>query len=265
MCGLPAIVSGRPAAHDGLVGPPPWMPERRHRHEDRADPSSGDAPKSSRSHRVRGLRVARGSVGQLRRARAARALPARAAPSTSSSVTPTKTSPTPSATPASWRSDRLLTVPWRLPPTAAVWDGKEMLIVLTQGRTHRSVRRDPGSRTTLRATPGAMCPSFPQPRGCFEGADRPSGPVHELLLWGSPNAAYDPATDTWRQLGRPPRTAGHRSSCGPGSRCSVGAADAATRSPPMDPRIPWPPTRGGSCPRRRSWDATQRVLGPGRR
>lgn len=47
-------------------------------------------------------------------------------------------------------------------------------------------------------------PGAPGPVGCFEGSDRAVWTGTEVLLWGVTNTAYDPATNTWRRLPRPP-------------------------------------------------------------
>jgi hypothetical protein len=137
-----------------------------------------------------------------------------AAPSAApGAVSPTKAAtrtrtppPTPSATPASWA--RIARAPVGDYLIAdAVWDGQEMLVVLTQQ----------APATFCRELVAAYAPAqdrwriltrVPTPKGCFEGSDVPTWTGRELLLWGISNTAYDPATDRWRHLPNPPAGAG---------------------------------------------------------
>ncbi len=170
----------------------------------------------------------------------------------SSSVT---ISPSVTPTPASWRRiSALPTLGAYYPPPAAVWDGHEMLVVLTQA--------DP--KTYCKETLMAYDPStdgwrtasiVPTPKGCFEGSDKAVWTGEELLLWGISDAAYDPATDTWRHLPQPPAGAG-----GPsvvvwtgtqmigwgGGCCDQELADGAAYTPATDSwrRLPPSPLAG---------------------
>jgi N-acetylneuraminic acid mutarotase len=47
-------------------------------------------------------------------------------------------------------------------------------------------------------------PGAPGPVGCFEGGDVAVWTGEEILLWGVTNTAFDPATERWRKLPRPP-------------------------------------------------------------
>jgi Galactose oxidase, central domain len=130
--------------------------------------------------------------------------------STGPVTTPPSTTASPSGapTPATWR--RIAAVPIEgdyYPPAATVWDGDEMLVVITQS--------DP--KTYCSETLVAYAPAtdswraiglVPTPKGCFEGSDKAVWTGEELLLWGISNVAYDPAADTWRHLPRPPAGAG---------------------------------------------------------
>jgi hypothetical protein len=124
-------------------------------------------------------------------------------PSSSSAVTPTSSSSTPSVTPASWR--RIAPVPFRwgyYTPAAAVWDGHEVLLIVTRSGRHADcaenvVAYDPSSDSWRRIS------EVPKQVGCYEGADKAVWTGHELLLSGITNTAYNPATDTWRHLPGP--------------------------------------------------------------
>jgi hypothetical protein len=128
--------------------------------------------------------------------------PPSTSPAVSSSVTPTG-SASPSVTPASWR--RIASVPFRFDyftPATAVWDGHEVLVVVTRGgpRAHCNesvVAYDPSSDSWRRLS------HVPKPDGCYEGSDKAVWTGHELLLSGISNVAYDPVDDTWRHLPAP--------------------------------------------------------------
>ncbi len=129
--------------------------------------------------------------------------------STSPSFTPSSTSSsTPSVTPASWH--RIAPAPIDFDyftPAAAVWDGHEMLLVVT----HNSATGN-CDETVLAYDPSAdswrTLSRVPKPKGCFEGSDKAVWTGHELLLSGISNVAYDPAADTWRHLPEPSIDAG---------------------------------------------------------
>ena len=131
-------------------------------------------------------------------------------PSGSPSISPTPSrsvSPTPAPTPASWR--RLAGSPlhdyW--PPAAAVWDGREMLVVVTHSDPKANC-----AETLYAYNPSEdvwrMVSRVPTREGCFEGVERAVWTGEELLLWGISNAAYKPETDRWRKLPKPPAGAG---------------------------------------------------------
>lgn len=125
-------------------------------------------------------------------------------PSGSPSISPTlsrSVSPTPAPTPASWR--RLATSPLQddyWPPVAAVWDGREMLVVVTHSDPKANC-----AETLYAYNPSddvwRMVSRVPTPEGCMEGGESAVWTGHELLL--TSNTAYDPATGTWRHLPGP--------------------------------------------------------------
>jgi hypothetical protein len=128
-----------------------------------------------------------------------------------STISPTATasvSQTPKPTPASWR--RIPVAPihgYYYTPAAAVWDGKEVLVVATKGGATGDCKEYVVAYDPTLDSWRAMA-RVPAPEGCFEGSDKPVWTGHELLLWGISNAAYNPATDTWRHLPEPPAGAG---------------------------------------------------------
>jgi len=92
------------------------------------------------------------------------------------------------------------------PPAQAVWDGHEMLVVVSQ------FDQKTCSETLLSYDPAtdawSTVSDVPVPKGCYEGTDKAVWTGEELILWGISNAAYDPATDAWRKLPDPPGGAG---------------------------------------------------------
>ena len=178
--------------------------------------------------------------------------------STSTSTAPSSASPTSPRRPASWR--RLAASPITgsyYTPAAAVWDGQEMLVVVTQS--------DPMSfckETLLAYDPSAdtwrTLSRVPTPEGCFEGADKAVWTGDELLLWGISNTAYDPDAGTWRHLPDPPAGDG-----GPsvvvwtgeqmigwgGGCCDVELAEGAAYTPATDAwrMLPPAPLLGEAC------------------
>jgi len=123
-------------------------------------------------------------------------------PTTTGPTTP-PTSPSQAPTQASWQ--RMAASTWRgdyQPPAQSVWDGKEMLIVVTQPNPPDCkefvVAYDPAADSWRTLS------QVPKPKGCFEGLDKVVWTGHELLLWGISNTAYDPETNTWRHLPRAP-------------------------------------------------------------
>jgi hypothetical protein len=87
---------------------------------------------------------------------------------------------------------------------AAVWDGREVLLF---GR--KQLQREPYCRYVtfsydIARDAWTRLPGAPGPAGCFEGSDRAVWTGTEVLLWGVTNTAYNPATNTWRKLPRPP-------------------------------------------------------------
>jgi hypothetical protein len=125
-------------------------------------------------------------------------------PSAISASSTTSVAATPTSQPASWL--RMAPSPIRgdyYLPAAVVWDGNEMLVVVTQSDpkaycTETLYSYDPSSgawKTLSRV---------PTPKGCFEGSDKAVWTGRELLLWGISNAAYDPVADSWRHLPDPP-------------------------------------------------------------
>jgi hypothetical protein len=121
--------------------------------------------------------------------------------STSASATET-VSPTPSITPASW--SRIADAPVKdYYITAAVWDGTQMLVVITQSDP-TSFCRELIAAYSPDDDSWRILTKVPTPVGCFEGSDKPVWTGKELLLWGISNTAYNPETDTWRHLPHPP-------------------------------------------------------------
>jgi N-acetylneuraminic acid mutarotase len=201
--------------------------------------------------------------------------------STASNAPPTASEPSTSSmsasgnpfpTPASWR--RIATSPVHgdyYLPAAAVWDGAEMLVVVTQS--------DP--KSYCKETLFAYDPSndswrtvsqVPTPKGCFEGSDQAVWTGHELLLWGISNAAYDPASDTWRKLPRPPAGAG-----GPsvvvwtgtqmigwgGGCCDEQLADGAAYTPATNSWRMLPPSPLAGRHASGAWTGTEMIIAGG--
>jgi N-acetylneuraminic acid mutarotase len=126
-----------------------------------------------------------------------------------SSAAATSTSAMHAPAPATWRRIGALPVERDyFTPAQAVWDGEEMLVVVTSMENPSGFCRE----TVIGYDPAAdawrVITRVPTPKGCYEGVDRPVWTGHELLTWGISNAAYDPSTDTWRKLPSPPAGAG---------------------------------------------------------
>jgi hypothetical protein len=195
---------------------------------------------------------------------------------TPSSATPTSVSPSstnpPAPTPASWR--RISPSPIRddyYAPAQAVWDGNEMLVVVTQS--------DPTSfckETVFAYEPSSdrwqMLSRVPTPKGCFEGSDKAVWTGQELLLWGISNTAYDPAADTWRHLPDPPTGDG-----GPsvvvwtgkqmigwgGGCCDQQLADGAAYTPATDSWKVLPPSPLAGRHAAGVWTGTEMIIAGG--
>jgi hypothetical protein len=117
----------------------------------------------------------------------------------SRSSPPSPISTTPAPTPATWR--RIASAPFRFDddsPSMAVWDGREVLMVVTRTSAPNCdesvIAYDPASDSWRRVS------RVPKPKGCFEGVEKGVWTGDELLLWGQANEAYDSATGTWRHL-----------------------------------------------------------------
>ena len=116
---------------------------------------------------------------------------------------PATTPPSPSSSPKPgvWRLLPPAPVKTPMYSSAAVWDGKEVLL---SGRVCPTKESVLGYTQTVAYDPATntwrKLPPFPGPRGCFQGGDNAFWTGKELLLIGITNAAYDPATNTWRKL-----------------------------------------------------------------
>jgi hypothetical protein len=124
--------------------------------------------------------------------------------SVSPSVTPSPSAtPTPPVTPASWR--RIAPLPMRgLQTDTTVLADSEVLLFARKQLVREPYCRYVTFSYDITRDAWTRLPGAPGPVGCYEGGDRAVWTGTEVLLWGVTNTAYDPATNTWRKLPRPP-------------------------------------------------------------
>lgn len=125
-------------------------------------------------------------------------------PSASPSLTPSPSvTPTPPVTPASWR--RIAPLPMRgLGIDSTVLADSEVLLFARKGLDQEPYCRYVTFSYDIASDGWTRLPGAPGPVGCYEGSDRAVWTGTEALLWGVTNTAYNPATNTWRKLPRPP-------------------------------------------------------------
>jgi N-acetylneuraminic acid mutarotase len=193
-------------------------------------------------------------------------------PTASASVTSSPSAtPSPQVTPASWRRIAPLPLGGRW-DEAAVWDGEEVLVF---GR--KQLQREPYCRYItysydIARDAWTRLPGAPGPAGCYEGRDRAVWTGTEVLLWGVSNTAFDPESNTWRKLPRPPAGFGGPSviawtgteMIGWGGGCCGGAdATGAAYSPATDSwrRMPTSPLSARHAAG--VWTGTELILAGG--
>lgn len=132
-------------------------------------------------------------------------------PVATSSPSKSHTGPPPSVTPASWRMLPQAPIALRRgAPAEAVWDGTEILVVSSRWAPDKRFCMEVGAAYDPAAESWRLLPSMPHTGDCWDPlmTDRAVWTGQELLVWGTANAAFNPVTNHWRRLPKPPTGTG---------------------------------------------------------